>query len=148
MGIHAYAADFYRYATMSRGQLDQQSMDETALIAMGVLVEEMAKDSLGDTGDLVLVEGEKILGGGKDPLVGSRGRQGRNPDHVIVLDDAGDDMDDVVWQRRSKRHTDLSDLPIGSGDNLGSARRKRSKRRKVAHPGPTVEVDTESGDQP
>lgn len=32
-------------------------MDETALIAMGILVEEMAKEALGETGDLILVEG-------------------------------------------------------------------------------------------
>lgn len=34
-------------------------MDETALLAMAILLEEVAKESLGETGDLVFVEGEK-----------------------------------------------------------------------------------------
>ena len=33
-------------------------MDETALLAMGILLEEAAKEILGDAGDLVFVEGE------------------------------------------------------------------------------------------
>ena len=33
-------------------------MDETALLAIAILLEESAKQSLGDTGDLVFVEGE------------------------------------------------------------------------------------------
>lgn len=31
-------------------------MDETALVALGILIEEMAKETLGETGDLALVE--------------------------------------------------------------------------------------------
>lgn len=34
-------------------------MDETALIALGILMEEMAKETLGETGDLALVEAAK-----------------------------------------------------------------------------------------
>ena len=33
-------------------------MDETALLAMGILIEEAAKESLGETGDLTFTEGE------------------------------------------------------------------------------------------
>ncbi|KAJ9195639.1 hypothetical protein DTO164E3_6715 [Paecilomyces variotii] len=43
-----------------RSQDDYQSMDETALIAMGILLEEMAQEYLGETGDLILVEEEEI----------------------------------------------------------------------------------------
>jgi hypothetical protein len=60
--VHAYASDYYRYATASRGVDDYQTLDETALIAMGILLEEMAEESLGETGDLVLVEGEEVSG--------------------------------------------------------------------------------------
>lgn len=35
-------------------------MDETALIAMGILMEEASKECLGSTGDLVFTEGEEI----------------------------------------------------------------------------------------
>lgn len=33
-------------------------MDETALLAMGILIEEAAKESLGETGDLTFTESE------------------------------------------------------------------------------------------
>lgn len=35
-------------------------MDETALLALGILIEEMAKEELGETGDLALVEGQEL----------------------------------------------------------------------------------------
>jgi len=56
--LHAYASDFYRSATTSRGKRDWRSMDETALLALGILIEETAAEQLGETGDLALVEGE------------------------------------------------------------------------------------------
>ncbi|KAJ5774160.1 hypothetical protein N7457_009056 [Penicillium paradoxum] len=58
--IHAYAADYYQYATADNGKDDHQTMDETALLAMGILIEEMAKEGLGETGDLALVEGREL----------------------------------------------------------------------------------------
>ncbi|KAI9854829.1 MAG: hypothetical protein M1813_000845 [Trichoglossum hirsutum] len=51
--IHTYASDFY--ARIS-GHWDWRSMDETALLAMGVLLEEAGRVALGETGDLVFVE--------------------------------------------------------------------------------------------
>lgn len=56
--IHAYSSDFYGRAVKWRGMVDFESLDETALLAMGVLMEEMAGDVLGETGDLAFVEGE------------------------------------------------------------------------------------------
>jgi hypothetical protein len=149
VGIHAYAADFYRRATKNRGQSDMLSMDETALIALGILLEEMAKESLGEAGDLVLVEGERISDDRKDPLAGSGGRDTPNTDQVVIQDDnSGDEMDDAVRQGRSKRaHSVLSDM-IASGDDLNSVMRKRSKRRKLSHPSPTVEIDMENDGEP
>ncbi|CAI7667954.1 unnamed protein product [Penicillium viridicatum] len=58
--IHAYAADYYEYATADNGKDDHQTMDETALLALGILIEEMAKEELGETGDLALVEGQEL----------------------------------------------------------------------------------------
>ena len=55
--LHAYASDFYRNATGVRGKWDYRSMDETALLALGILLEETAAESLGETGDLAFVEG-------------------------------------------------------------------------------------------
>jgi hypothetical protein len=54
--IHAYASDFYASATPDGGKSDWKSLDETALLAMGILLEEAAAEALGKTGDLALVE--------------------------------------------------------------------------------------------
>lgn len=54
--IHAYASDFYAHATADGGKSDFKSLDETALLAMGILLEEAAAEALGKTGDLALVE--------------------------------------------------------------------------------------------
>lgn len=58
--IHAYASDFYSMATPDKGRCDFRSMNETALLAMGVLLEEVAVEVLGETGDMVLVEPEGL----------------------------------------------------------------------------------------
>ncbi|KAL8784713.1 MAG: hypothetical protein Q9213_003809 [Squamulea squamosa] len=59
--IHTYAADFYGKALGREGDVDFKSMDETALMCVGVLLEEYMHNILGDTGDMVFVEaGEEI----------------------------------------------------------------------------------------
>ena len=57
--LHAYAADFYG-AMGEDGEVMFRSMDETALLAVGMLIEEAAEEVLGSTGDMVFVEGERI----------------------------------------------------------------------------------------
>ena len=54
--VHAYASDFYANATPDGGKRDFKSLDETALLAMGILLEEAAAEALGKTGDLALVK--------------------------------------------------------------------------------------------
>jgi len=76
--IHQYASDFYATVPLAepvqarrkrneQGELiagqprpprsyDYKSLDGTALIAMGILVEEMARDALGESGHLVFTE--------------------------------------------------------------------------------------------
>ncbi|KAF2090513.1 hypothetical protein K490DRAFT_4979, partial [Saccharata proteae CBS 121410] len=57
--LHAYCSDFYAARFGAKGaRRDWRSLDETALLAMGVLIEEQAKEMLGKTGDLVFVEPE------------------------------------------------------------------------------------------
>lgn len=53
--IHAYASDFY---AKTGSQIDFKSLDETALLAMGILLEEAAAEPLGKSGDLALMEGQ------------------------------------------------------------------------------------------
>ncbi|KFZ13977.1 hypothetical protein V501_03449 [Pseudogymnoascus sp. VKM F-4519 (FW-2642)] len=54
--LHVYAADFY--AAEREAGADYRSLDETALLALGVLMEELCREQLGDGGDLVFTEGE------------------------------------------------------------------------------------------
>ncbi|KAL5359027.1 hypothetical protein BJX96DRAFT_173983 [Aspergillus floccosus] len=104
--IHAYSADFYDSATWDRGHDDYRSMDETALIAMGILLEEMARESLGETGDLVLVEGEEIRAEESQPAFRNGRRVGRkraNTGRSSILASSGDDLDSVVKKKKKKR---------------------------------------------
>jgi hypothetical protein len=61
--LHCYTSDFYSRTTAKDGTGDYQSLDETALIALGILMEEAARDTLGQTGDMVFVEGEELRKG-------------------------------------------------------------------------------------
>jgi hypothetical protein len=55
--LHCYTSDFYSRATTDGGRGDWRSMDETALLAMGILMEEFCRDILGDAGDMVFTDG-------------------------------------------------------------------------------------------
>ena len=65
--VHIYASDYYGRALGTQGDVSFESMDETALLAVGILLEEAAKHVLGETGDLALVEGEPVSGNEADP---------------------------------------------------------------------------------
>jgi hypothetical protein len=54
--IHAYASDYYSRATPEHGTHDFRSMDGSALIALGFLLEGTTEKSLGENGDMALVE--------------------------------------------------------------------------------------------
>ncbi|KAK6530053.1 hypothetical protein TWF694_003427 [Orbilia ellipsospora] len=54
--IHAYAADFY--AAKGWDTVTGRCMDESALLAMGVLLEEWCKEMIGKDGDMVFLERE------------------------------------------------------------------------------------------
>ena len=58
--LHTFTADFYARATVNKGITDSRTMDETALLALGILTEESAAQVLGENGDLVFVQGEPI----------------------------------------------------------------------------------------
>lgn len=123
--IHAYAADFYEFATENHGLHDHHSMDETALIAMGILVEELAKEALGDTGDLVLVEGEAVLN--------------EMDETGVETDTTNASQPRELGQRRKRTHTSANSM-FSSQENLKSVRQK-VKRRKLKRA--ASDVDTE-----
>ncbi|USP75354.1 mnd1-like protein [Curvularia clavata] len=54
--IHTYMSCRYSQATRSHVRVPWKCMNETALIAMGILMEETARSVLGQTGDLALTE--------------------------------------------------------------------------------------------
>ncbi|KAE8354534.1 hypothetical protein BDV28DRAFT_156121 [Aspergillus coremiiformis] len=103
--IHAYSADYYDYATADHGHDDYQSMDETALIAMGILMEEMAKESLGETGDLVLVEGEEIRSEAdrSESRGRSVGRKRANTGRSSIMASSADELGSIVRKQKKKR---------------------------------------------
>lgn len=57
--IHCYTSDFYSRSTSDGGVDDWKSLDETALMALGILMEEAALETLGEAGDLVFTEGAR-----------------------------------------------------------------------------------------
>lgn len=65
--IHAYAADFYsRTLDEEEAEVTYESLDGSALLALGILLEETCKEVVGDTGDLALVEGIETENEGSD----------------------------------------------------------------------------------
>lgn len=57
--IHTYTSDFYDHA-LPDGKKNWKSLDETALLALGILMEEAMRETLGSTGDLAITEGQEV----------------------------------------------------------------------------------------
>jgi hypothetical protein len=76
--LHCYTSDFYSRATRRRGAGNWRSMDETALLALGILMEEATREVLGQTGDLVFTEGQEAEGSNISSTVTSSRRRHRS----------------------------------------------------------------------
>jgi hypothetical protein len=63
--LHVYAADFYAVGREGGPGIDYRSLDETALLALGILMEELCREQLGEGGDLVFTEAEERMEGGE-----------------------------------------------------------------------------------
>jgi hypothetical protein len=122
--IHSYTADFYDQAVSANGRINHYSMNGKSLLFMGVLLEELAKESLGDTGDLALVEGDDM-----------------------PTDD--ESISKFRKRKRRKRASSLSSMCASSGEDLDSVvkRKKRSKKRRVARQTCATDIDTEAEDK-
>lgn len=57
--IHGRISHLYSKADLGRGRAPWKCMKETALIAMGILMEETARSVLGETGDLAFTEADQ-----------------------------------------------------------------------------------------
>ena len=120
--IHAYASDFYGRAVKGKGKVDFESLDETALLAVGILMEEMARDALGETGDLAFVEGEnsglngteevatleETTSGGEENLGSSTAASGVASE-AVTSDRGRSSGDKRRRKRRKTKHDDASD---------------------------------------
>ncbi|KAL6234513.1 hypothetical protein BDW75DRAFT_162353 [Aspergillus navahoensis] len=122
--IHSFTADFYDQAVSANGRANHYSMNGRSLLFMGVLLEELAKESLGDTGDLALVEGDNMPTD-DESTTRSRKRKGR------------------------KRAGSLSNMYASSGEDLDSVvkRKKRYKKRRLTRRASTTDIDTEVEDR-
>ncbi|KAI1800591.1 hypothetical protein F4811DRAFT_22270 [Daldinia bambusicola] len=91
--IHSYSSHFYAALAAARGggseagsrSIDEHSMDETALLALGILLEEASRSALGRTGDLVFTEGVAVRENGglgvDDGNAGNAGNAADDDDH-------------------------------------------------------------------
>ncbi len=115
--VHGYASRFYEVLGSRSGgsgcgrggscYVDERSMDETALLAFGILLEEAGREALGREGDLVFTEGLPL-----DSSTEAAAGEGPRPASAVSQAGLADGEDGgEVWQSR---------LP---------------KRRKVAEPG-------------
>ena len=115
--IHAYASDFYRRAVKGKGLVDFESLDETALLAVGVLMEEMAGDVLGETGDMAFVEGEDDRFQGAD--------EGVHPEEAMSSSE--EDLESTAAASEITSEAEVVDIGSSVGD------KRRRKRRKTRH---------------
>lgn len=123
--IHAYASDFY--GALPDGQDSFGSMDETALIAMGILLEEATVEGLGGTGDLAFVEAANPNEANRPPPVDRRIKRQKTKHEG-----------DIKFERDIKAESELSDENPSSGD-------RGQKRRREAATAAT-DFSTEDGD--
>ena len=106
--IYEYASDFYSRATDHQGLVDFESLDETALMSLGILLEEMAVQVLGDTGDLGFVEGEELGGA----------------EHKTTAEDELESDGKVMEAAQ-----DLASSEITEGSSGAQKKRKRKRRK-------------------
>lgn len=68
-------------------------MDESALLALGILMEEATREALGETGDLVFTEGQEVEASKKSATIATSGerRQRGRPSKRRRLDQSGGD---------------------------------------------------------
>lgn len=137
--LHSYTSDFYArtpdprvpsrkkkggqeesfegmQARMKRCR-DFKSMDETALLAFGILMEEMMRESLGETGDLAFTEEGHRRRRTRRP----RSKRGSRAASVVVVDDDEEAQADVESQAE----------PETENEEERQLEKKRVKRRKM-----------------
>jgi hypothetical protein len=108
--IHAYVSKLYSHNAESDVLPVWKGMDETALIALGILMEETAREELGETGDFAFVEAaddeeEKVL----DPQKGNAWADAGSPESEQVSRAASIEMDGDDTSDGSRYSSEESD---------------------------------------
>ncbi|KAL9028207.1 MAG: hypothetical protein Q9196_003398 [Gyalolechia fulgens] len=144
--VHAYASDFYGKILGEEVRVSWGSLDETALMALGVLLEEEMERLLGATGDLVFVEGAQRKGDGGDgapgrskQTTGVRRRRREAKDRVggpIQQREAEETLSEDEGETRENEGGDQETSSLTESSEEGRVR----KRRKIVR----EDTDTES----
>lgn len=127
-GVHEYVSGFYGKVFGEGGGggveggrgIDFKSMDGSALICLGMLLEEAAERVLGETGDLVFVEGAEDEGEGERDEGIWEGEGEVEGEQVV--DDGGEER---AERRQSDEEADLT------GGSISSEVVRPGKRRKL-----------------
>ena len=90
---------------MNGGLLDFESLDETALLSLGILLEEMAEHVLGDTGDLAFVEGEEVDDAAQGPAKGPETMNAESSKSTSTTTASAEKSDSEMKQRHKRRKT-------------------------------------------
>lgn len=104
---HCYEALGRRCAGEPRGDIgrvNERSMDETAILAFGILLEETAQDSLGKNGDLVFTEGMQDDNGGRDDRKNQRATNSPRAQTPV-----GFEGEEAFWKRRYSKKRKIKD---------------------------------------
>ena len=94
--LHTYTSEYYSKALGIQGDVSYESMEETALLAVGLLLEEAAGHILGETGDMVFVEGEEISEPEDEPSI-------QNLDLANSVQDQEEQQESSANERKRKR---------------------------------------------
>lgn len=159
-GVHAYVSDFYGALVMERrdevkrrekernGGLRKKSaraqdamwnfrsMDETALLAIGILLEESVAAVLGETGDMVFVEGETE----ERDIDGNERDRSKTADFVGPTDTMIEDFEiedarkEPDKNKKKGKRVRIQDDEDGYMEGSGE-RRRRKKRRRLQYEG-------------
>ena len=110
--VHTYASDYYARALGTQGDVSHESMDETALLAIGILLEEAAEHILGQTGDLALVEAESVS----------------DDEAELIVQDLGPGNETQEQEQNESPSVDAEASPV-----MQPEKKRRRKKRKLRH---------------
>ncbi|KAJ9606212.1 hypothetical protein H2200_009173 [Cladophialophora chaetospira] len=103
--VHSYASDFYSAVTAEQGKFDFKSLDETALVAMGILLEEAIQEAMGQNGDMVFVEPEGLKNGLDETKLTKHQIKGKvKPARAAMVDSDEDYLKDEESPAKKQRH--------------------------------------------